>query len=26
MKKEFKDVLEDKDNVQEYGCPNCKRK
>ncbi|CAE6185695.1 unnamed protein product [Arabidopsis arenosa] len=26
MKKEMKDELEDKDNVQEYGCHNCKRK
>ncbi|EOA19168.1 hypothetical protein CARUB_v10007845mg [Capsella rubella] len=26
MKKKFKDELEDRNTVQEYGCPNCKRK
>ncbi|CAL9226210.1 unnamed protein product, partial [Arabidopsis halleri] len=26
MKKKFKHELEDKDTVQEYGCPNCRRK
>ncbi|XP_010434293.1 PREDICTED: general transcription factor IIE subunit 1-like [Camelina sativa] len=26
MKKQFKDELEDKNTVQEYCCPNCKRK
>ncbi|KAG7621186.1 Transcription factor TFE/TFIIEalpha HTH domain [Arabidopsis suecica] len=26
LKKKFKDELEDRNTVQEYGCPNCKRK
>lgn len=26
MKKKLKDELEDKNTVQEYGCPNCQRK